>query len=58
MISCSFKRGGLLKPANYVFINTWNTEIYTPLSLIPKNHDWRYGIKIRLLLLWIEAVDN
>ena len=33
MTSCNFKHDGFLKPGGYVFINTWNTEIYVSLLL-------------------------
>ena len=36
MALCSFPHDIFLKEDSYVFINTWNTEFYIPLSLTLK----------------------
>ena len=42
MILCSFKHGAFVKAGRYVFINTWNTEFYTPL--LPRQNKSRLKI--------------
>ena len=46
---CSFPHGVFLKTGNYVFIYTWNTEFYIPLSL--RQNKSRYKI-----WHWLELV--
>ena len=42
MALCSFTHGVFVKTDSYVFINTWNTEFYIPLSL--RQNKSRYKI--------------